>query len=274
MTNQCSDHKCQQIGVPSSCSWGRLTTSARIKEGVMGALFKYALSNIRRPLLHPKFPTSQGESSTYVDLQTQFRNKGPSSSEEDNLGDSYTTASAGSRGSAHMNIVPKGTQPESRNLHHQSQNPVTNRHDLPDHIDNVRCLPTAKPARAISIKCARFWGTWLALWTEPSRAMSKYDKGGAFGDGPGSPSGKLENRHNRKWLPSRVSPVIKEKNGTKKKWEHFLPITNLTSLSKRGGLTTSQGRWFKGKRNWKNLRASKWPSVGKGGEIIMKFPPV
>ena len=124
MTNQCSDHKCQQIGVPSSCSWGRLTTSARIKEGVMGALFKYALSNIRRPLLHPKFPTSQGESSTYVDLQTQFRNKGPSSSEEDNLGDSNTTASAGSRGSAHMNIVPKGTQPESRNLHHQSQNPV------------------------------------------------------------------------------------------------------------------------------------------------------
>ena len=124
MTNQCSDHKCQQIGVPSSCSWGRLTTSARIKEGVMGALVKYALSNIRRPLLHPKFPTSQGESSTYVDLQTQFRNKGPSSSEEDNLGDSYTTASAGSRGSAHMNIVPKGTQPESRNLHHQSQNPV------------------------------------------------------------------------------------------------------------------------------------------------------
>ena len=159
MTNQCSDLKCQQIGVPSSCSWGRLTTSARIKEGVMGALFKYALSNIRRPLLHPKFPTSQGESSTYVDLQTQFRNRGPSSSEEDNLGDSYTTASAGSRGSAHMYIVPKGTQPESRNLHHQSQNPVTNRHDLPDHIDNVRCLPTAKPARAISIKCARFWGT-------------------------------------------------------------------------------------------------------------------
>lgn len=162
-------------------------------------------------------------------------------------------------------LFPRARSPKAGTCTTSRKTQSQNRHDLPDHIDNVRCLPTAKPARAISIKCARFWGTWLALWTEPSRAMSKYDKGGAFGDGPGSPCGKLENRHNRKWLPSRVSPVIKEKNGTKRKWEHILPITNLTSWSKRGGLTTSQGRWFKGKRNLENLRASKWPSVEKGG---------
>ena len=53
--------------------------------------------------------------------------------------------------------------------------------------------------------------------------MSKYDKGGAFGDGPGSPSDQLKNRQNKKVTSLSSLPSDQRKEWNQEKMGTYSP---------------------------------------------------